>query len=453
MASEQNQTGGELNRRDFLKSGSVATMMAMLGAVELVAEPEKTNYKTTGAKIKCAVIGLGPRGREIATTLVKLPEADLVAGCETYAPYMKRLGGIAANAEAVEDYRKILDNKEIKAVIIATPTHLHREIAVAAMKAGKHVYCEAPLAATVEDARAIAIEAKNHPEVVFQSGLQLRSDPQRHFLLPFIRGGALGKNAMVRAHWHKKTSWRNSSPNPAREKEINWRLDNKTSPGLIGEIGIHQLDAASWLLNALPVGVNSFGSTIQWNDGRDVSDTIQSIIEFPGGVRMIYDATLANSYESEQEIYYGTSAAVMVLGHKAWMFKEVDSDLLGWEVYARKDSFYNETGIALVADASKLSAQGTGTSQPDPFPETAIHYALTAFFANCNKIGPAVEDYKRDFDPDDKEGMDKYLTTIPRKPAAGYKEGFEATIMAIKANEAIANGGKIKFEKESFTLG
>jgi len=69
-----------------------------------------------------------------------------------------------------------------------------------------------------------------------------------------------------------------------------------------------------------------------------------------------YDATLANSFDAEYEMYFGSDAAVMIRESKAWMFKEVDSPLLGWEVYARRDAFYKETGIALVAGGSKQAA-------------------------------------------------------------------------------------------------
>ena len=65
-------------------------------------------------------------------------------------------------------------------------------------------------------------------------------------------------------------------------------------------------------------------------------DTVQAVFEFPGGVRMIYDATLANSFDGEYEMLYGSDAALMMRESKAWMFKEVDSPLLGWEVYADK---------------------------------------------------------------------------------------------------------------------
>ena len=106
-------------------------------------------------------------------------------------------------------------------------------------------------------------------------------------------------------------------------------------------------------MNALPTAVTGFGSINFWKDDRDVPDTVQAVFEFPGDVRMIYDATLANSFDGEYEMLYGSDAAIMMRESKAWMFKEVDSPLLGWEVYAAKLKVFNDTGIALVAGASK----------------------------------------------------------------------------------------------------
>ena len=344
------------NRRDFLKGGSLATVMTMLGGVELLGQtnqPAGGESKSEKVKMKVAVIGLGTRGREIINTLALLDQAEVAAICDTYPAALKRIASAAPAATQTDDYKTILANKDIPAVIIATPTATHKEIALAALKAGKHVYCEAPLANTIEDAREIALAAKATKLYTFQAGLQMRSDPQRLFLLPFVRSGQLGKMAMARAQWHKNTSWRSTSPNPEREKALNWRLDKNTSLGLVGEIGIHQIDQEGWLLNALPTAVTGFGSITDWDDGRDVPDTVQLVLEFPKGVRMIYDATLANSFDGEYEMLYGSWAAIMMRESKAWMFKEVDSPLLGWEVYAAKVQFYKDTGIALVADASK----------------------------------------------------------------------------------------------------
>jgi predicted dehydrogenase len=454
MESHNNEPG-EVNRRNFIKGGSFATLMTMLGGVELFAQPAEeppAEGTPAGPKLKCAIVGLGPWGREILDELGRLPQVEIAAICDTYAPMVRRSSTKAPNAAQTEDYQTILDNKGIKAVIIATGTHQHKDIAVAALQAGKHVYCEAPLAITMEDARAIALAAKNSPRLVFQAGLQLRSDPQRHFLLPFIRSGALGKPVMARAQWHKKTSWRAASSSSEREKAINWRLNSGTSLGLVGEIGIHQFDQAGWLfLDNAPVALTGRGANLVWKDGRDVADTVQLLVEFPGGVQQIYDSTLGNSFDAEYEMFYGSYAAVMIRERKAWMFKEVDSPLLGWEVYASKDVFYKESGIALVADASKQTASGDKPIET-PHPMSALYYALEAFVNNCTDFSAGVEDFASMFDVNDKAALANYLATLKLKPAAGYQEGYAATVLAIKANEAVTKGERIELKKDWFEL-
>src|SRR5262249_29747656 len=140
---------------------------------------------------------------------------------------------------------------------------------------------------------------------LFQPGLSIRADPQRHFLLQFMRTAAIGKPALARAQWHKKQSWRFASSNPEREREINWRLNKDVSPGLAGELGVHQLDSMTWVLKERPIAVTGFGGVLFWNDGREVPDTIQAVLEFPGQLQGIYDATLVNSFDADYEMFYG----------------------------------------------------------------------------------------------------------------------------------------------------
>ena len=450
----------EFNRRDFLKGGSFAALMTMLGGVELMAQtPPETKSSTAdevGPTTKVAIIGLGAWGREILDQLgrleLKKPHAEVVALCDNYPASLRRAASKAPGAAQVADYKAILDNKEIRAVIVATPSYLHKEIAIAALAAGKHVYCEAPLATTVEDARAIAVAARDAVGQVFQPGLQFRSDPQRHFLLPFIRSGALGKSIMARAQWHKKDSWRSASPNPEREKALNWRLNQATSPGLVGEIGIHALDQTGWFLKVAPVSVTGFSSLMFWKDGRDVPDTVQLVLEYPDGLRMIYDATLANSFDAEYENYYGSDAAVMMRKSKAWMFKEADSPLLGWEVYARRDTFYKETGIALVAGGSKQDKLAEKATDDDANAIPPLYYALESFIGNCVEITNAVDDFTASFGAADKKALAENLAGIKLRNAATYKEGYAATVLALKANEAVVKGEKIALQKEWFEL-
>ena len=457
--NDNDQNNG-VNRRDFLRGGSLATLMTMLGGVDLLAQSadKPADAKPAGAKVKLALIGCGVWGREILKTLGSQSLAEVVAICDTYPAAMRKCATDAPGAKQVADYKAILEDKSVQAVFIATPPMQHRDIAIEALKAGKHVYCEAPLAHTIEDAKAIALAAKAAPKQIFQAGLQMRSDAQRHFLLPFIRSGALGTSIMGRAQWHKKQSWRAASPNPDREKALNWRLDRKTSHGLMGEIGIHQVDQAGWFLNARPVAVTGFHSLVKWNDGRDVPETIHAVIEFPKGVHYTYDATLANSFDADYEVYFGADAAVMMRENKAWMFKEVDSPLLGWEVYAKKEQFYRETGIALVAGASKqeklLEKQGDAV----PLKSTPLYQALENFLTNVFAQDIAIQQFVESFGADaDEAALIAQLEkeTVPRRakfPFASALEGFQATVTAIKANEAILSGQRLEFKDEWYQL-
>jgi hypothetical protein len=196
--------------------------------------------------------------------------------------------------------------------------------------------------------------------------------------------------------------------------------------------------------------VTGFGSLILWKDGRDVADTLQLIVEYPEGVRLTYDATLANSFDGEYEMYYGSDAAVMMRENKAWMFKEVDSPLLGWEVYARKDAFYKETGIALVAGGSKQTALGNKGDEKPALPP--LYSALEVFLDNCAVVDAAVEDFRSLYGNANKQQLIESLATIKLRDAANYKDGYAATVLAIKANEAIISGGRIELKKEGFEL-
>jgi predicted dehydrogenase len=457
MTPPTDLSAAEVNRRDFLKGSSMASLMALLGGVPLIAPAraaEAPAAPPSGATLKCALIGCGQWGRDILNTLARLPAAEVVAVCDTYPVMVRRAKEAAPKAEGFEDYTKILENREIQAVLVATPTHQHKDIVLAALKAGKHVYCEAPLAHTIEDARVIAQAAQAAPTQLFQAGLLLRSDPQRRFLFDFVRAGAAGRTLRAAAQWHKKQSWRRTSPNADRETELNWRLRRDLSPGLIGELGIHQLDVIHWFLDRRPVAVTGFGSTILWQDGRDTPDTEHAVFELPGGALVNFSGTLGNSFDADYEMIYGSDAAVMLRGNKAWMFKEVDAPLLGWEVYARKDSFYKETGIALVANATKLVAQGDKPVEDAPYTNTPLYYALEAFLYNADVVGNAARDFLENFGGDDPAALAAHIAqeSANNLPAATAAEAYEATVIALKGNEAIRTKSRVTLDPALFKL-
>jgi predicted dehydrogenase len=429
----------DLDRRTFFKNTSIASLMAMMGGVEITAQEAKKvadgtvpppkadpNYKEKppGPPVKFGVIGLGAQGRDVLANLAKLPNGPVVAICDSYKSSIKRASESAPNAKTTENYKEVLENPEVQAVVIATPTHLHKEIALAAIQAGKHVYLEAPMAHTIDDAKSIAKAAQGSSKV-FQVGLQFRENPQHRHVFKFFRTGACGKTAMARSQFNKKNSWRRASPNPEREKALNWRLYKETSLGLVGEIGIHHVDTVAWYLDALPLSVTGFGGILQWQDDRETPDTVQSLFEFPNGMRMNFSSTLANSFEGEHQVFFGSDAAVLIRDNRAWMFKEVDAPLLGWEVYARKDEFLTDSGIALVANATKILAQGKKPAEAASDSDQPIRYALERFIEHINDN---------------------------TKPDANWKAGLTSAVIAIKANEAILTGTKIQFDKAWFEI-
>ena len=422
-------TESGIDRRDFLK-GAAATVALLMAAEGLgisdVAAAEATDAPVPGAPVKIGVIGLGQWGKEIVTELAKMPSANVTAICDTYEAYVNRAAKIATNAKTFADYKQLLGSPDVEAVVIATPSHLHKEIALAAIAAGKHVYCEAPLASSIDEAKTIALAGQGSKQV-FQVGLQGRANPLFQHVSRFVKSGCLGDMAEAHAQVNKRQSWKRMAPSSEREKEMNWRLSKQTSAGLAGELGIHSLDLANWYLDALPVSVTGFGMIAGWNDGRDVPDTVQCVIEYPKGVRMVFSSTLVSSFSGDYTLFQGSDSSLMLRDTRGWMIKEADSALIGWEVYARKEQVYDETGICMIANATKILKEGK-----EPGKEGALKLAHTSLYS-------ALESYTRSI----RENS---------KPAAGALEGYQAAVTAIKANDAILAGSKIAYTPDMFEL-
>ena len=416
------------SRRNFLKTGSLGTLAGVLASAERipVAAAQPREGRDIENPYPCAVIGFGEWGREIAAAIEDIEELQLAAICDNFPLMLRRAQRSHPQAARVADYRKVLDNPEIVAVFVATATHEHKEIVLDALQAGKHVYCEAPLAHTIEDARTIAQAGLAADGQIFQAGMLYRTEPQYRSVFGFVRSGAIGRPAMFRSQWHSKQSWRRTSSSGARADALNWRLKKELSLGLIGEIGIQQVDVTSWILGERPNAVSGFGGIMYWNDGRDVKDTIQAIVEYPGGQNLLYDATLVSGFDAAYDLLFGNDATIILRDEKAWMFKEVDAPMLGWEVYARKDKFYKETGIALLANATKLDALGQDPTADDPNAKPPIWHALEAFADN--------------------------LIYGPFPPVANAQLAFESTVFAIKANEAVQEGTRVEIPDELYTL-
>ncbi|MBC7773624.1 MAG: Gfo/Idh/MocA family oxidoreductase [Pyrinomonadaceae bacterium] len=402
----------QFDRRTFIRqTAGAAAVVAFMPDLSLAS-------RLAGADpLQLAVIGAGRQGRAILAELQKMPACKVIAVCDSDDSRLQSGLRRSQNAEGFADYKAMLDKKkEIQGIIVATPTHLHRQIALDCIAAGKHVYCEAPLASTVEDSRAIAAAA-GKAKTVFAVGLEGRSNPIYKLARTFYKSDAFRDLISVNAQHHQKNSWRIASGDSAKDKEVNWRLDAAVSTGLMGELGAQQFDVVHWYLGAYPTVIRGYGDVRFYkDDGRKVADTASCDMLFSNGVRLHYQATLANSFQGRHEIFSGSNAAFKLAWTHGWMFKEADAPTQGWEVYANRQQFGNEEGITLIADATKLASQGKlkdGVGLPNP----SLYYALEDFAASV-------------------------LTGKP--PTCSAEEGMRASIVAILANKAVVTGEEIK---------
>lgn len=416
----------ELNeRREFIKAAIASGLYVAFSDDQILAA--QTPNPLNGPPVNLGIVGAGAWGRECLAALAGSSSFRVAAIADTYEPAFKRALEISPRARTFNDYRKLLEDKDLDAILVSTPTHLHREIVTLALEAGKHVYCEAPLASSLADAKAIAQAAKGHPKLVFQSGLQGRSNALYKHIAHFVKTGVLGTQSQVIAQWNKKESWRRSAPSSEREKDLNWRLARASSLGLAGEIGIHQFDLASWYLKASPTAILGSGAILGWNDGRDVPDTVQCLLEFPRNLRMNFTSTLTSSFSGSFTVFEGTGSSLVLRENRGWMVKEADSPLLGWEVYARKEAVHNETGICMVADATKLLEEGKEPGKEGPLEpgKSALFLAFEAFARSIREAAP---------------------------PPATALDGYRATLLAIRASEAINSNQKISIQAADYEL-
>jgi predicted dehydrogenase len=368
-------------RRDFVAVGiQTAGALTAMAIVPTLARGASWRGGA-GASLTVGLVGAGRQGRQILAELAKMEGVKVAAVCDVDASRREGAAKRAPGAEAFASHTAMLEKlKDLGAVIIATPTHLHKQAALDCIAAGKHVYCESPLAHTVEDCRAIAAAAGGRKKV-FAVGFEGRSNPVYKLARTFFKSDAVRDFVEAEAQCFKKESWRFPAPagsDAAREKQENWRLDSDVSLGLAGEWGAQQFDVVHWYTGKWPRTVFGAGSVRGGDEGRTVADTAMCSFGFEAGSRFMWNASTANSYGGKFEVLRGTNAAVKLAWSHGWMFKEADAPTQGWEVYANRQQFFNDEGITLIADATKLASQGA-LKEGVGLPNKPLFYALEDF--------------------------------------------------------------------------
>ncbi len=297
----------KISRRQFVATGS-----ALAGSLVLGHLPAGATASKAATNLNLAVIGTGARGAWAVKVARDVPGIRIVACCDILPANLEQGLALAhEHAKGYADYRKLLENKDIDAVVIATPLHLHHAMAVDAIDAGKHVYCEKTMTYDIPQSLSLAKKAQNS-RLVFQVGYQQRVNPVYQKIKETIDGGWIGEVKFIQAHWNRNGDWRRPAPSPDLERLVNWRMYQEYSGGLMAELCSHQIDIANWMLGAHPLKVAGLGGIDYWKDGRETYDNVSAVFEYPKGVKAQYTSLTTNAHEGFSIKFYGTKATIAV---------------------------------------------------------------------------------------------------------------------------------------------
>ncbi|MGH9671963.1 MAG: Gfo/Idh/MocA family protein [Bryobacteraceae bacterium] len=316
------------SRRNFI--GTMATSLA--GAI---ASPP--GVLGANDRIRLGIIGPGDRGMEITREAIACPNTDFVAFADIWTKRLDDAKALVPAAKTYLDYRYLLDDKSIDAVLIATPQHLHCEHFTAALDAGKHVYQEKTMAFTVDHAKRMREAYRNAGKRTVQIGHQSCSSGQVSDALSFLASGKVGRITAVHAHMYRNTphgrpQWsRPIHPSVSPEsviwksflgeapphefdanRYVNWRFFWDYSGGNVYENMCHQL--SFWykvVILQIPRAVNMTGGVYLWKDGREVPDTMNVSMEHPEEVLFSWDSGFGNNQLGVGESVLGTDGTIV----------------------------------------------------------------------------------------------------------------------------------------------
>mgnify|MGYP001611422933 CR=1 FL=1 len=291
----------QLTRRSFLKTPA--------GAVA-VAAPGVLSAQSPNDTLRVAFVGVGNRGSYLLRHMLRVSGVRVVAVCDIVperaqkaAEMVSQAGG---SARIWEDFRKMLDEqKDIDAVVLATPDWTHKDFDIAILEVGKHLYAEKPLALTAEDCRAVSTAAKA-AKGIMQVGFQLRHDPKRNAAEKFIHSGGIGKVLMCHGMRHS---------GEGMPRNIPWYRDRTKNGDIITDQGIHILDLFTWAIGTHPLRAMAAGGTNLFVDeppGRTVMDGYSVILEYPNGVYVNFSHHYYDppGFTGDQERVFGSAGSV-----------------------------------------------------------------------------------------------------------------------------------------------
>lgn len=444
-----------LLRREFLKRG----MAAGAGAVLLSGASLRAQTAAAGGqKVRLAIIGTGSQGRVLLDACQNIPYLDFKAVCDIWnynRDYgQKTLERRGFKVNAYEDYREMLEKeKELDAVLVATPDFVHAEHTNACLEAGLNVYCEKLMSNTVEGARSMVQTAKKTGKLL-QIGHQRRSNPRYQFARSKLLQEAkiLGRVTNVNGQWNRAVSedigWaRKFEMKPEQLKKYgyesmhefrNWRWFRKYSGGPISDLGAHQIDIYGWFLGSLPTAVLASGGA-DYYENHEWYDNVMAIYEFPtpqGTVRAFYQVlTTTSAGGGYYEYFLGDQGSLKMSENPNYTRLYRENAAPEWTDWVQKGYVVMEGKAGMVAKpwekqkAAVVDVRETAALSAWEIPITldkAIHQPhLENFFEGIMNGTPL---------------------TCPGE------EGFKSAVVVLKVNEAVKAGTKLEIKPADFTI-
>jgi predicted dehydrogenase len=316
-----------MQRRDFLKAGLAVATQAR------ASDP-----------VRIGIIGVGSRGSYELEVCSRLKDAKVVAVADVYQALADRAAAASnGTIAAYQDFRRILDRKDIDAVFVSTPDHWHALVAIMACQAGKDVFCEKPLSHTIHEGQLMVKAARKYNRV-FQTGSQQRSAPHFQKVAGLIQKGHIGKISAIEC-WNSENATPEGAGNPpdgAPPKGLDWDLYLGPAPkvpynrnryiwnyrwfwdysgGMMTDWGAHHMDIVQWAMQVDgPLSASAVGGRFCLKDNCETPDTLMTVFEYPGFV-VRYNVRQANSRRIEARsngIAFHGADGTLIVDRASW---------------------------------------------------------------------------------------------------------------------------------------
>ena len=306
-------------RRSFIKKSTVAFSAPLITPKSDLFSIFKSSPLN---QLNIGIIGTGDRGQGLIKLISKIDGMRLIAICDNLQFRLDQAAKIAPKAIKYSNYKELLSNKNLDAVIISTPLNTHSSIASDAVDASLHIYCEKTMVKGDISTMNLVKKVKKDHNKIFQTGHQYHSSRLYSHIVELVQSGEIGQIIAIQAQWNRNGNWRRQVQDPKFERQINWRMYREYSYGLTAELSSHQIDFSNWLLKSTPKKVVGFGGIDYWKDGRETYDNIHLTYSYPSGVKASFTCLTSNGKDDYQIKVMGDKASIIIGYKDAWIYPE-----------------------------------------------------------------------------------------------------------------------------------